>query len=118
MSVNNVDSFADEDLAEDREEGEDGWHGSFAVDYEEGDVVDFETIGEVTNSVTRGVGVGYDYYFMATVGEFRGELVDVRFDTAGLRVEEVADHPRGMLEVSDSLEIGGIGFGRGRYAIL
>lgn len=41
MAVNDLDPFAKDDGPEDGEEGEDGWKGGFAVDDEEGDMVDF-----------------------------------------------------------------------------
>lgn len=121
MPVDNFDSFADKYLSENWEEGEDGRHGGLAVYDKKGDVVDFKAIGEVADAMTCRIGVGNYYYFMTAIGELGGELVDVGFDTAGLRVEEVADHPvRSELEggsSGDGQERFG-GLGRGWYAIL
>lgn len=70
MSVNNLDAFADGDVPEDGEEGEDGWKGGLAVDDEEGHVVDLEAIGQVAYTRTASVGVCYDNDLVSTVDEF------------------------------------------------
>lgn len=40
-------------------------------------MVDLEAIGEIADATARWVGMGDDDDFMAAIGEFRGELVDV-----------------------------------------
>ena len=68
--MHDLDPFAEHDGAEDGEEAEDGGEGGFAVDDEEGHVVDFETIGEVADACAALVGVcDYDD-FVAAVDEF------------------------------------------------
>jgi hypothetical protein len=67
MSMHNLDLLAQHDLAEYGEEGEYGWHGGFAVDDEEGDVVYLEPVGKVAHPRARVILVCYDYHFMATV---------------------------------------------------
>jgi hypothetical protein len=50
MTVDNLYLLADYDVAKDWKEGKHGWEGSLSVDDEEWYVVDFETIGEVSDS--------------------------------------------------------------------
>ena len=70
MAVHYLDLLADDDVPEDGEEGEDGGERGFAVDGPEGNVVDFEAIGEVADSFAAFEGVGDDNDFVATVDEF------------------------------------------------
>lgn len=92
VAVDDLDALADADVAEEREEGEDGREGGLAVDDEEGHVVDLEAVGQVAHALAVVVGVRDDDDLVAAVDELAGELVDVRLDAAGLREEEVADH--------------------------
>lgn len=92
MPMHNFYALSYHNIAEYREEGKYGRERRLAVDDEEGDVVDFETIGEVADTSAAFVGMGYNDDLVATVDEFGGELVDVRFDAAGLGEEEVGDH--------------------------
>ena len=52
MAVNDLYLLADYDIAKDREEGKDGREGGLSVDDKERYVVDFETVGEISNSGT------------------------------------------------------------------
>ena len=70
MSMYNPNALAYDNVAEDGEEGEDGGKGCFAVDDPEGDVVDFEAVGQVAYAFTAGVGVCDDNDFVAAVDEF------------------------------------------------
>lgn len=70
-------ALPDHDIAENGEEGEHGGEGRLAVNDEEGDMVDFEAIGEVADPRTAFIGVGYDDDFVPAVDELGGELVDV-----------------------------------------
>lgn len=92
MAMDDFNLLADADVAQYGEEGEDGGEGRRAVDDEEGHVVDFEAVVEVANALAIVVVMGDDDDFVASVDELAGELVDVRFDAAGLGEEEVADH--------------------------
>ena len=85
-------TLTNHNVAEYREEGEDGGEGRLAIDDEEGDVVDLEAIGEVADACAAFVGVGYDYDLVAAIDEFGGELVDVRLHAAWLGEEEIGDH--------------------------
>lgn len=55
-------------------------------------MVDLEAIGQIPDACSAFIGVCDDYNFMAAIDEFRGELVDVTFNAAGLGEKEVADH--------------------------
>jgi hypothetical protein len=72
MSVDNLNALADYDIAEDGEKGEDGGKGSLAIDDPKGDVVDLESIGKVSYTLSAGIGMGDDDYFVSTVDEFLG----------------------------------------------
>lgn len=90
--MNNFYALPNHNVAEDGKEGEDGGEGGLAVYHKEGDMVDFEAVGEIADSRATLVGMGYDDDFVTAVDKFGGELVDVRFDAAGLGKEEVRDH--------------------------
>jgi len=67
MAVYDADVFANDDVSEYGKEGEDGRKGGFAVYDPEGDVVDFQAVGQVANASPASVGVCYDDYFVAAV---------------------------------------------------
>lgn len=92
MAVYNVDLFTDDDVPEDREEGEDGRKACRAVDDEEGHVVDLEPVGEVADPLPIVVCVSNDHDLVTPVDEPLGQLVDVALDSSWLWEEEVADH--------------------------
>ena len=70
MTVNDLNLFSDDDVAEDWEEGEDGRERGLTVDGPEWNVVDFEAIGEVADSCPSLVCMGYDDDFVASIDEF------------------------------------------------
>ena len=90
--MNNLDLLPNHNVPKDGEKGEDGRERGCTVDDQERNVVDFEAICKVSNSSAPFVCVCDDHDFVSSIDEFRGELVDVTFDTAGLRKEVVADH--------------------------
>lgn len=92
VAVHDLDALADEDVPQHGKQREDGGEDGAAVNDEEGDVVDLEPVGEVAHARAVAVGVGDDDDLVAAVNEFGGELVDMRLDAPGLRVEEVAHH--------------------------
>lgn len=53
---------------------------------------DLDTIGQVPNTLSILVGMGNDNDLVSSVDELRCELVDVAFDSSGLRVEKIAHH--------------------------
>jgi hypothetical protein len=67
VSMHDLDLLPDEDLSHHREGGEDRRKGGGAVYDPVWEVVDLDTVGEVADSGTAGVGVGYYYYAVAAV---------------------------------------------------
>ena len=92
MPMHNLNALPHHHVSKNRKKRKHRRESGFSVDYEEGDVVDLEAVGEVADAGAAFVGVGDDDDFVAAVDEFGGELVDVGFYAAGLREEEVADH--------------------------
>ena len=76
MAMDDLDSFAYNDIAEDWKEGEDGRESSLAVYDEEGDIVDLQSIRKVSNTCTAGVCVSDNYDFVSAVNEFLGKVSD------------------------------------------
>lgn len=74
MAMYDLDAFANNNIPEHREEGEDGGEGSLAVDDEEGHVVDLQTIGEVSDARSACIRVCDDYDLMAAIDEFLGVI--------------------------------------------
>ncbi|KAF3395177.1 hypothetical protein DPV78_009150 [Talaromyces pinophilus] len=72
--MNDLNLFANDDIAEYGEEREERRHRGLAVDDEEGDMVDFEAVGEVAYAGAAFVGVGDDDDFVAAVDEFLSPL--------------------------------------------
>lgn len=92
MSMHYLDLFSENDIAEYREEREDGGKCGFTVNDQKRDVIDFETIGQVAYSCTTLVGMSDDDDFVTAVDQFSRQLVNVTFDSSWLREKEVADH--------------------------
>lgn len=92
VSMHNLDAFANDNVPEDGEEGEDGRKGRFSIDDEERNVVDLESIRQVSNTCPASVGVCNDDDFVTAIDEFTGQLVHVALHSPGLRIEVVADH--------------------------
>lgn len=55
-------------------------------------MINFQAVGEVVYTGTTLVSMGNDYYLMASIDQFGGQLVDVTFDSSWLGKEEVTDH--------------------------
>lgn len=55
-------------------------------------MIHFKTVGEIADSGAASVSMGDNDDFVAAVDELGGELIDVRFNSTRLGVEEVADH--------------------------
>jgi len=52
MAVNDLNLLTDYDIAKDRKEGKHGWEGGLPVDNKEWHMIDFKTVGEISNSGT------------------------------------------------------------------
>jgi hypothetical protein len=92
MAMYNVNLLSNNNIPEDREEGEDSREGRCSIDDEKGDVVDFEAIRKISHSSPPVIRVGNYYDLVPSIDELRGQLVDVGFDSSRLGKEEVADH--------------------------
>jgi hypothetical protein len=74
MSVYDLDALADHDVSKDGEKREDGREGGLAVDDPEGDVIDLETVGQVSHTRAACIGVCNDNDFVSAINEFLGVL--------------------------------------------
>lgn len=92
MPMHNFNFFPQYEISKYGKEGKYSGKRRLSIDDEERNVIDLQTVGEIADSCATFVGVGDYDNFMAPVDEFGRELVDVGFDAAGLREEEVADH--------------------------
>ncbi len=90
--MNNLDLLSDDNIAQDRKEGKHGRHCCLSVDDQERDMVDFQAIRQVVDTRAAFISVCYYYNLVASIDQFRRELVNVTFDSARLGEEEVADH--------------------------
>jgi hypothetical protein len=75
MTMDNLNLFANNDVPEYGEEREERRHRGLAVDDEERDMVDFETVGEIAYSCSAFVGMGDDDDFVPAVDEFLQTLI-------------------------------------------
>lgn len=55
-------------------------------------MIDFQTIREIVYTSTTFVSMSDNHDLMASINQFACELIDVTFDSARLREEEIADH--------------------------
>lgn len=69
MAVDNLDFLADHNIAKNGKEGEDGREGCLAIDDEEGDMVDFQPVGQVAHTTATLISMSNYYNFVATVDE-------------------------------------------------
>lgn len=92
MSMNNLNLLPQDYVAKDGEKGKDGWECRFSIDDEERYVINFEPIGQVPYSCSPFVRMSDDDDLVTSIDQLGGKLIDVRFDAAWLREEEVADH--------------------------
>jgi hypothetical protein len=82
VSVYNLNLLAYDDVTEYGKEGKNGWECRFAVDDEKGYVVNLEAVCQVPYAGSALVSVRDDDHLVSAVDEFRGELVDMRFNSA------------------------------------
>jgi hypothetical protein len=94
MTVDNLNLLTNDNVAEYGKERKDGREGGFAVDDEEGDVVDFQAIREVADSCSTFVRMRDDYDFVSAVDEFlksRQDWIEEReceSGTAGVHTDD------------------------------
>lgn len=70
MAMDNINLLSDDDIAEYWEKGEDGGECRFAVDDKEGNVVDLQSIGEITHTRTALISMGNNDDFVTPIDEF------------------------------------------------
>ena len=92
MTVDNLDALPDYNVSEYGEEREYGREGSRPVYDGKRYIENLDAVGQVTYSLPIVVCMGDDDNFVTAVYQLGRELVDVTFDTAGLRKEEIANH--------------------------
>lgn len=91
MSVYDLYSFAYDNVAKYREEGEDGGKGGLAVDDEEGHVVDLQSVCEVPYACATGVCVCDDYDFVSSIDEFLDVVRRTQWRGGGGCIQWTAD---------------------------
>ena len=69
MAMYNLDFFSYNDVTENGKEGEDSRHGRFAVDHEEGNVVDLQAVGKIANPCPTLISMGDNDYLVTSVDE-------------------------------------------------
>jgi hypothetical protein len=82
VPMNNLDLLSDDDVSKYWEKGEDCRERCFAVYDKEWDVIDFESVCEISNACSSFVRVCYNNDFVSSIDEFARELVNMRLDTA------------------------------------
>ena len=107
MTMHDFNLLSNDNVAENWKEGEDRGEGGCSVDDQKWDMVDFETVGEISYTRPPLVRMGDDNDFMTAVDELGGQLVNMAFDSSWLWEEVVADHGNivrhcGRLAVSQS----------------
>jgi hypothetical protein len=70
MAMHNLNLLPYDDVPKDGEKRKDGRERSFAVNDKKGHVIDFKTVGKISNACPPGIRMGYDDYFVSTVDEF------------------------------------------------
>lgn len=70
MSMYNLDTFSDDDVAKDWKEGEDGGKSAFSIDDQKRNMVDLETIGQIADSRATFIRMSDHYDFVAAIYEF------------------------------------------------
>lgn len=75
MTVDDFDTFADDDVPKDGEEREDSWKGRLSIDDEEWHVVDFDAVGQVTDTCPTSVGMCYDNHLVSSVDKFLAQVL-------------------------------------------
>lgn len=102
VRVHHGDTLPHKHAAQQREAVEDGGGRGLVVHDLQGEVIDLQSVGQVSDALPPAVGVGGDHHLVSLLDQALGELVDVTFHTAHVRVEEVGYHadvvlPGGLL---------------------
>lgn len=92
VPMDDFDLFSDDYIAKDWEEGEHSRKSCLSIDHPKWDMIDFETVCQVMYTSPAFVGMRDNDDLVASVNQFRGQLINVTFHASGLWKEEVADH--------------------------
>ncbi|KAM5501250.1 hypothetical protein McanMca71_005364 [Microsporum canis] len=84
VPMHNLYLLTNHNVPEDGEEGKDGWHGRFAVNDEEGDMVDLETVRQITHTGPAFVRMRHDYHFVSAINEFLHLSRFIRHNTGSM----------------------------------
>ena len=88
MPVDNINLFANDNIAKDGKEREDGRKCSFSVYDKEGDMIYFEAVGQISDTGTACIGVSNYDNFVAAVDQFlRGCERYVKPQTKGENIQ-------------------------------
>lgn len=68
--MDNLNLLADDDVSKDGKERKNSRECCFSIDDKERNVIDFETIGEISHTSSSFIGVRDDDHFMASVDKF------------------------------------------------
>lgn len=72
MAMNDLNLFPENNIAEDWEERKDRWHCRFSIDDEEWNMVDLETVGQITDASTTFVGMCHNDDLVPTINQLGG----------------------------------------------
>lgn len=92
VTMDNLNLFPNNDVAEDGEEREDSRHGRLSIDDQERHMVDFQPVGQIVHPSPAIVCMSYDNNLVPSIDQLGGKLVYMAFHSPRLRKEEVADH--------------------------
>jgi hypothetical protein len=92
MTMDDLNLFPNDHVAEKWEEREDCWHGRLSIDDQERHMIDLQPIGQIVHTCPTIVRMSYDNNLVPTIDQLGGELVYMAFHSARLRKEEIADH--------------------------
>lgn len=92
VCMHHSDPLPHKHTAQQREAVEDGGGRGLVVHDLQGEVVDLQAVGQVSDALPPAVGVGGDHHLVSLLDQALGQLVDVTFHAAHVWVEEVGHH--------------------------
>lgn len=97
VCVHHSDPLPHKHAAQQREAVQDGGGRGLVVHDLQGEVVDLQAVGQVSDARPPAVGVGGDHHLVSLLDQALGELVDVTFHATHVWVEEVGHHADAVL---------------------
>lgn len=89
MTVYNGDLFSNQNVSKQREKRIESWKNDLVVEYCQRQIVYFQPIGHMTNTLPAFVLVCHNNHLMPSLNEALRQTPDVHLDTAHVRVEKV-----------------------------